>query len=202
MCCVNGAGGIVWITDNSGRFALKPYKETPVKGKKTRVPRTSIKGAKRNPILVCSVMTIVALIGIVLGLLFKNPLVMILLLIPAGVYEVIRTAGVSTKAASVLLLVVLVLETILIVFRTSINLADFLGMSETYIGGYKVILGDIRVVGAAVMAVLSVVLLLRTEGPYTKWLAVVIIVTSLAIIYTVAPADFQRTIQSAVEQVR
>jgi len=38
------------------------------------------------------------------------------------------------------------------------------------------------------MAILSIVLFIRTNGIYTKWLAVTIIVTSVVIIYLLDPA--------------
>jgi HD-GYP domain-containing protein (c-di-GMP phosphodiesterase class II) len=43
--------------------------------------------------------------------------------------------------------------------------------------------GDIRIVGPAVMAVLAIVLIVQTRGVYTRWLAVNIIVCVLALTF-------------------
>jgi len=41
--------------------------------------------------LICSIMTAVALIGIVLGIIFLKPIIIVACLFPAVVYEVYRT---------------------------------------------------------------------------------------------------------------
>ena len=50
------------------------------------------------------------------------------------------------------------------------------------------------------MAVLSIILFIRTYGAYTKWLAVIIFVTSFAIIYTIDPLIFKELLKYAVQQ--
>lgn len=149
---------------------------------------------------ICLVLSILAVMGIILGLVFTSPLLIILFLLPTAAYEVYRTEGASTKASSIFLLVLLILETILIVFRVNFNLIEYLGESDKYIGGYLVPLGDIKVVGPTIMAVLSVVLFVRTYGKYTKWLAVIIFITSFAIIYTIDPQVFQDLLKFGVEE--
>lgn len=158
-------------------------------------------GKAGKPVGLCVLFTIIAAAGIIAGLILKNPLWTILGLVPTAVYEVIRTAGVSTKVSSIILAVVLAAELALIIFHVNFNLAKFLGMTHTTISGYSIVLGDIRVVGAALMAILSVVLIIRTAGPYTKWLAVNIIVACFAVIYTIAPKDFNELIRLAIQQV-
>ena len=79
---------------------------------------------------------------------------------------------------------------ILILFNVNFNLAEFLGDSEKYIGGYLVPLGDIKIVGPTLMAVLSVILFVRTRGIYTRWLAATIFVTSFAIVFAIDPDIF------------
>ncbi len=147
---------------------------------------------------VCVACTILALLGIGLGFWRSSPLIMVVFLLPAAIYEAYRTEGRSTKAASLLLLVVLVAEIFLIFFNIDFNLAEFLGTDQQYIGGYLVPLGDVKVVGPAIMAVLSVILFVRTRGIYTRWLAVVILITSFAIIYSLDPAIFQVFLRLAV----
>jgi hypothetical protein len=149
---------------------------------------------------ICTVMTILALIGIVIGLIAKSPLIIIILLVPTVIYEVYRTEGRSTKSSSILLLLVLVVEIGLLIFKVDFNLAQYLGVDEKYIGGYLVPLGDIRILGPTIMAVLSVVLIVRTYGIYTKWLAAIIFITSFAIIYSIDPAVFQDLLKYGVEE--
>ena len=150
--------------------------------------------------LICTIVTVLALIGIIIGIVTLKPLVVILLLIPAVGYEVYRTEGESTRWASWVLLLVLVLEIILIAANISFDLASFLGRSESYVAGYTVPLGDIKVVGPIVMGVLAVILFVRTYGKFTKWLAVVIFLTCLALIYTINPAIISQIINLVIEQ--
>ena len=73
-----------------------------------------------------------------------------------------------------------------------------MGTDQQYIGGYLVPLGDIKVVGPTIMAALSVILFLRTWGVYTRWLAVVIFVTALAIVHAIDPVIFRDLLKLAV----
>lgn len=154
----------------------------------------------KNATLICTILSIIALIGIIAGLLMDNTLVIIFLLLPTVIYEVYRTEGKSTKASSIILLVVLIAEIILILFKVNINIAEYLGTTEKYIGGYLVPLGDIKILAPTLMAVLSVILFSRTYGVYTKWLAVTIFITSFAIIYSINPAIFSDLFKSAVQE--
>ncbi len=149
--------------------------------------------------LICSILSILALIGVIAGLKKASPLIITLFLIPAVAYEVYRTEGESTKAASLILLVVFILELVFLLFNVNFDLAKFLGRSDAYIQSYSIPLGDIKVVAPAVMAVVSAVLFLRTGGIYTKWLSVIIFITSFAIIYSVDPANFQILLKTAIE---
>ena len=149
---------------------------------------------------ICIVMTILAAIGIIIGLLTLKPIVTILFLLPAVIYEVYRTEGKSTKWAAWVILAVFILEIILVATNISFNLATFFGETEKYVGGYRVPLGDIKVVGPAVMAILSIILFVRTRGRYTKWLAVIIFITCLGIVYTLDPSNFGRLLRIGVQE--
>ena len=149
---------------------------------------------------ICIVMTILAGIGIIIGLITWRPLITIIFLLPTVIYEVYRTEGKSTKWAAWVLLAVLIAEIVFVATNISFNLATFLGTSEKLVGGYRVPLGDIKVVAPTVMAVLSIILFVRTRGRYTRWLAVVIIVTCLAIVYTLDPAIFGSLMQIGVQK--
>jgi hypothetical protein len=147
---------------------------------------------------ICAACTILALLGIVLGLWQSLALIMAIFLLPTAIYEAYRTEGKSTKMASILLVVVLVAEIFLVLFGVDFNLADFLEVDQQYIAGFLVPLGDVRVVGPTIMAVLSVILFVRTRGVYTRWLAVVILATSFAIVYALDPVIFQDLLKLAL----
>jgi len=149
---------------------------------------------------ICLVLSLLTAIGIIFGFLNHNPLIIIFFLLPTIVYEVYRTEGKSTKLASWGLLAVFILEILLIVANISFDLASFLNTDQQYLAGHAIPLGDIKVVGPAVMAALSVVLFTRTRGRYTKWLAVIIFIGSLAIIYALDPNIFARLIKFSLKE--
>jgi hypothetical protein len=149
---------------------------------------------------ICTAVTILALIGIVIGLLKDSTLLMVFLLLPATIYEVYRTEGKSTKASSVLMLILLIAQIFLVIFNVEFNLAQFLGTSQEYIGGYLVPLGQITVVGPTLMAVLAVILFVRTRGRFTRWLAAVIFITAFAIIYSVDPGIFTELFKYGIQE--
>jgi cytochrome c biogenesis protein CcdA len=149
---------------------------------------------------ICIALTIIAALGIILGLVFVQPLIPIILLIPTAIYEVYRTEGKSAKAASWGMLGLLIAELLFVLFGIDFELAQFLGRSATYIRGYSIPLGNIQVISPSLMAVLSVVLISNTRGRYTKWLAAIIFTTAFAIIYTVDPTIFQELLKLAVDE--
>ena len=149
---------------------------------------------------ICIVLSLLALLGIIIGVLGSSPLIIIIFLFPTVIYEVYRTEGKSTKWASWGLLATFIAEIFLIVANVSFDLAEFLGTSEETVGGYAVPLGDIKVVGPAIMAVLSLILFTRTRGRYTRWLAVIIFIASFAIVYSMDPTVFRRLIGLGVKE--
>lgn len=149
---------------------------------------------------ICMGVTILAVIGIIIGLLRDSTLIIVILLLPAAIYEVYRTEGKSTKASSVIMLLLLVAQIFLVLFNVEFNLAEFLGTSQEYIGGYLVPLGEITVVGPTLMAVLAVILFVRTRGKFTRWLAVTIFITAFAIIYSVDPEIFTELFKYGVQE--
>ena len=151
--------------------------------------------------LICTICTILALIGIVLGLIFHNPLFVIFFLMPAVGYEIYRTEGASTKFSSIAIAVVLVAELLLIIFHVNYDLIKFFGTEQEYVAGYVVPLGDIKVFAPILLAILSIVLFIRTYGIYTKWLAVVIFISSFAIIYALDPTIFSQMIRFALREI-
>ncbi len=154
----------------------------------------------QNATQICIGLTILAAVGIILGLIYSQPIITVILLLPTAAYEVYRTEGRSTKAAAWGMLGLLIAQLLFVVFEININLAEFLGRSTTYIRGYRVPLGDIQVISPSLMAVLSLVLINNTRGRYTRWLALIIFVTAFAIIYTVDPAGFNDMLKLAVDE--
>ena len=149
---------------------------------------------------ICLGLTLLAALGIVIGLITTNALVIVLALAPAVAYEAYRTEGESTRWASWALAAVLVAEFLLLVFKVDFDVAEFLGSAEREVAGYQVPLGDIKVVGPALMIVLSLILITRTRGIYTRWLAAIILVTCFAIVYVLAPDVFPDLVRKGIEQ--
>jgi hypothetical protein len=142
--------------------------------------------------LICTILTIVTVILAIVSFYTHNPLWILIGLLPAVIYEIYRTQeGATTKYASIALLIILVLEIILIIFRVNFDLATFFGEESKYVGGYYLPLGDIKIFGPILTAILSVVLFFRTAGIYTKWLSVVICIGSLTAVYIMNPDFFQ-----------
>jgi hypothetical protein len=148
---------------------------------------------------ICLALSAIAALGILAGLVTGSPMVILVALLPTVAYEVYRTEGPSTRWASWALAIVLVLEALFLILNVSFDVASLLGYSSRYVAGYEVPLGDVKVVGPAIMAVLALILMARTRGRYTKWLAVNIIVTSFALIYVLDHTVFLRWVQLAVD---
>jgi len=149
---------------------------------------------------ICLGLTVLALVGVALDIVLWNPLPLLILLLPTVAYEAYRTQGESTRWASWLLLVVVVVEIVLVVADVEFDLAAYLGEETRYVAGYEVPLGDVKVVGPAAIAALAVILLIRTRGVYTKWLAVVIFLCAFAVVYALDPSYFGRLLSIGVEE--
>ncbi|MDO8881254.1 MAG: hypothetical protein Q7W44_10745 [Coriobacteriia bacterium] len=154
----------------------------------------------KHAALICAILSAVAVVGIIIGVLAKSPLVVLIAMAPSVAYEVYRTEGETTRWASWALAGVLVLEFVLLVFNISFDIGAFLGQSTREVAGYSVPLGDLRIVGPAVIAVCALILIARTRGVYTKWLAVNIIVSALALAYVIDPTVFAELLRQGAEE--
>ncbi len=150
--------------------------------------------------LICIILSALAIIGAGLSFWQKNPLILALFLLPVIIYEVYRTEGKSTKWASWVLLAIFILEIIFIIFKINFDLGAYLGKTDTTVAGYNVPLGDIKIVGPIIIAILSVILFVKTRGVYTKWLSVIIFLGSFVLIYLLNPLIFQSLLKFGVEQ--
>jgi len=152
-----------------------------------------------SPFDICLIATGIMILGVFLGLATRNPLWILFLMLPATIYEVVRTEeGASTKLSSIFLLGIIILEIILILFHVNYDLAKFFEEDEKYIAGYTLPLGDIKVFGPLLTAILATVLVFRTYGPYTRWLSIVIAIGSLVAVFLINPTFFQQALKLIV----
>lgn len=136
---------------------------------------------------ICLVLSILGVMGIILGFVYHSPLLITILLLPAVAYEAYRTEGDSTRWASWVMLLLILAELICMIFKINYDLAALAGGASVYAVGYYLPLGDIKVVFPIVMVMLSFILFFRTIGKYTKWLAVLIFISAVAIVYLFDP---------------
>jgi len=132
--------------------------------------------------LICTILTIIAVIGIIISLILHSPIPILILLIPTAIYEIYRTEGESTKISSIILGIIIILELILIIFKIDVNIGNFLGEDTRYIAGYEIKLGLLSIIGPSIMAILTIILFVRTRGVYTRWLAAIIFFSSFVIV--------------------
>ena len=140
---------------------------------------------RRIPLTICLVLTVFTLTTIILGFYLKNPLIIIIGIFPAAIYEAIRTEGYYTKAGSIAVMVLVILEILAIKGIIKLNLANLLGQGEVYFIGYFLPLGELTFIFPIVAAIISWILIRRTYGIYTKWLSVLLLSSSLCLLYLV-----------------
>lgn len=136
---------------------------------------------------ICIGLSVLALVGIVVGFATDEPLYPIGFLVPTVGYEAYRTEGKSTRWASWMLVVLLVSVVITRLFELEFDLRELVGADIVRVGEQNVPLGDLSVVLPALMVVLAAVLWTRTRGVYTRWLAAIIFVTSVIVVHLAAP---------------
>lgn len=149
---------------------------------------------------ICIGLSILSIIGVAIGLVNHSAMVVLLLLIPAVIYEIYRTEGESTRWASWAMIVVVALEIYFLWKNVSFDLAQYLNTSEQYVGGFWVPLGDIKIVGPLMMAVIAAILFFRTNGKYTKWLSVIIFASAIIIIYILNPDILKTMLPGLIQQ--
>lgn len=156
---------------------------------------------KIKPIWACVILTVLAGIAILLGFVFKSALIICILLLPVVIYEIYRTSGRSTTASSWILLLALIAEIIFIIGGINYDLGQYLNMENAYVAGQYIPLGDVKILCPVLLAIFSIVLLVRTYGPYTKWLSIVIFVSAFCIIYILNPNFFSDFLRNTAGQV-
>lgn len=149
----------------------------------------------RNAALICGILTVIAALGAAASIYWTQPLAVIIAALPAAAYELYRTEGFSTRLASAGVLAVLVAEIVLVVGKIEINIARFVAK---YTGSMPVV--DAKLAGPVVIALLAIMLVRRTAGIYTKWLAVVLLTAAVALFYTLDPALIAKFITPALQE--
>ncbi len=189
----------------------------------------------KKPAILCLLITVVALIGIVLGVWLKLPLITLFSLVPAAIYEAIRTEGTKTKAAAIAITVLLLADIGLVIGKVNKNMVGYVLKTKNFVtkhsnniehvrnlkrmdqmtnrmapgygsnnrtkqvenlmGKYRVSwrhFADIKVFFAGIIVLLSIFLVAKTWGVYTRWLAGILFVTSFASVYAMMPIYFDR----------
>jgi hypothetical protein len=167
----------------------------------TQVSSTPKSRKQFSPALICTLLTILAIIGLIWGYSTKSPLIIAIFLLPVVAYEIYRTKGESTTLSSWILLAILAAEIILILFKVNYNIGQWLDQDYIYIGGQAITLGDVKTIGPALLAIFSVILFVRTAGPYTKWLSVIIFVSAFVMIYVISPESFKDLLRASVGRI-
>lgn len=138
--------------------------------------------------LICFVLSLLTAGAVWFGLVRMSALPIIIALLPVALYELWRTEGMFSKIASLGMVGILIAEAVLLITNKSFDLERLLGARSAYIGGYRIPFGDVRTVGTAIILILAGILFARTYGPYTRWLAAIIFLASLATIYILNPS--------------
>lgn len=154
----------------------------------------------KNADEICIILSVLAAVGVFIGLINSSALIAIFALLPATIYEVYRTEGESTKLASWGMLGTMGGELLLILFNIDVNIAKFLQQSSGAVGGYIIPFGSLQVLAPTLLAILSIILMTRTRGKYTKWLAIINLVGAFAIVYILDPSIFNELLRLAVRE--
>ncbi len=149
--------------------------------------------------IICLASTLIIVLGIVLGLFFSKPLIIAFSIVPAIIYEAYRTKGFFTKLASIISAVVIIAEIYVIIVGKTVNLSKYLG---GFANSLPWLSSDIHagLIGPVVLVICSIVLFKWTAGKFTRWLAVIILVSSVALFYSIDPGIFKGFIKSKAVQ--
>ncbi|MGB4269995.1 MAG: hypothetical protein WBK20_12565 [Spirochaetota bacterium] len=139
----------------------------------------------RHAPVICGIITLVAVAGIIAGIWKTMPIIVAFSIIPAIIYEIYRTEGVFTKIASWLALIVTIIALYVIHKNVMIDIIPFITKFISVPLTVKLVPAGL--IAPVVLVILAVYLFRRTAGIYTRWLAVVILVTSIVLFYTLDP---------------
>ncbi len=149
----------------------------------------------KHAFLICLALTIIAAAGGAAAVYWKKPLAVIICALPAAAYEVYRTEGLMTKLAALGIFAVFIAEILFIAFGFKLDVGKYIAR---YISFLPTV--DAKLLGPVVIAILAIMLVRRTAGIYTIWLAVVLFVSAAALLYSLDPALFKSMVQPAVKE--
>ncbi|MCX8125104.1 MAG: hypothetical protein N3F66_13215 [Spirochaetes bacterium] len=112
--------------------------------------------------IICGIITVIAIVGSIIGIWQSIPLVIAIGIIPAIIYEVYRTEGVFTKIASWLALIVTMVALYVIHKNVIIDIVPFI---KKFISiSVKTIRMPAGLVAPVVLVIIAVYLFRRTAG--------------------------------------
>jgi hypothetical protein len=149
----------------------------------------------KNALILCLAFSAVAVLAALLGYWKSLPLAILAGMLPAVAYETYRTEGATTTLASWGIAAAIVAEAVLILFKIELNIMRYLGSFAGFLPVF-----DVKMAGPIVIGILSITLLKRTAGIYTKWLAVVIFLSACALFYVLDPDLFSRLFKSGLSE--
>lgn len=139
----------------------------------------------RHAPTICGIITLIAILGIIAGIWKTMPIIVAFGIIPAIIYEIYRTEGVFTKIASWLALIVTIIALYVIYKNVMIDIIPFIKKFINVPVTVKLVPAGLIV--PVVLVIIAVYLFRRTAGIYTRLLAIVILITSVALFYTLDP---------------
>lgn len=151
--------------------------------------------------LISVLVTIVAAGGLLAAFLSGRVLWGVVLLLPLVGYEAYRTAGETTRWASWAMLILLIATIALLWLDIDINLAELLGTERTSVAGQAIELGSVQMVMPALMGACALILLSRTRGRFTRFLAVAIFIAAAIVVYLIDPAAVRSLIRAGLARL-
>ncbi len=145
--------------------------------------------------LICVIMTILLVVLSFIAYKINKPLLIPLIMIPIAAYEVYRTEGVSTKWASWGVLAGIIIEAILVVGGIKINISKIISLVYPLDANI-----DLSAAIPVLIALCAIMLVKKTAGIYTKWLAVLIIAGAAVLFYLIDPSMFGSILSSGVKE--
>lgn len=142
-----------------------------------------------------------AVVGTVIGVLLKMPLLITILLMPILAFEIYKPQGKDTGFSCWALLILLILEAISIIFNIRINIAGTLGITKKQTANAINAFGRIDIYILLGITYYSFKLFFKAAGLYLKLLAVIVFAGSLACVYTVDPKLYQKLAYLFSDQV-
>ena len=149
----------------------------------------------KHATLICIILTVITLISLAAGYYTHRALIVAIAMLPLVGYEVYRKEGVSTIWASLGMLLMLALLLVLMIGNINFDLMKFLKSAGLPIQSF-----DIKMVIPAAMAYFAFVLIKRTAGIYTRWLAVVILIACVGLFFLMDPELFKKIAQFGAKE--